>query len=163
MIDEKRYEENPSFLFFEYYILNTIGLISKEKYDEINNLEINQMFGTEKKEWTEIVIEVFKLSNTIDFAILDLWFINRANLLKQNIEYSPLEYSINFVDEYYKKDSKIDKWTEESIKMAALRIKENIEIYRENIEKAKEMLKNGRIIEEIKKETILYEAEIKML
>ncbi len=163
MISTKRYKENPSYLFFEYYILDTIGLLSTKQHEEIEKLDIGKLFEVESNNWKEIIHKALKLSETIDFSILDLWYINRERLLKKEIEYNPVEYAVNFVDEYYKEKSLVDKWTDKSILETAKRISKNHKKYQKKIEKAKKMLESNREIEEIKKKTKLYESEIELL
>jgi hypothetical protein len=108
--EDMRYFDNPTDIFFESFILDTIGYLSEEKAEIIKQMDLAAIFKTVPRDWKEIVKEVLGLSDTIEIAILDLWYRNRDILKGQGIDYEPVQFAKDFVDNYYKDDSRIDVW-----------------------------------------------------
>ena len=121
--DHPRYGQNPIYLFFESYIQDVIGYLPKEKSESIQEMNIQKVFGTEATEWREVLKETLHLSDTIDIAILDLWYRNREHFKTENGEYDPVWFSQIFTDEYMKEGSQVDVWPEGALEAAKRRIK----------------------------------------
>jgi hypothetical protein len=118
ILDHPRYKEKPILLFFEKYIEDLIGQLPSEKSDIIQSLNLNKVFSTEATQWQEVIRESLKLSDTLDFAILDRWL----QLQEENDPTPAKDFATAFVDEYFAPDSQIDIWTEESFCDAVERI-----------------------------------------
>ena len=88
----------------------------------MNDLGLHRVFNTQTTDWREIIKQVLNLSDTIDIAILDLWYKNREIAAGQNIEYEPTKYAMDFADNFLKGDSKIDIWDGDSLEIAKQRI-----------------------------------------
>ena len=121
--DHPRYGENPIYLFFEAYIQDVIGYLPKEKSDSIQSMNIQKIFGTQASEWHSVIEETLHLSDTIDTAILDLWYRNREQFKTEGGEYDPVWFSQIFTDEYMKDGSQVDVWPEGALEAAMERIK----------------------------------------
>lgn len=117
-----RYKESPILILFENYILDTIGQLPVDKKNGLNDLGLDKVFKTQIKDWKQIVRQVLNLSDTIDIAILDLWYKNREIALQQSIDYLPTQYAMDFADNYLKEDSKVDVWEGDSLDVAKQRI-----------------------------------------
>jgi len=109
-------------IFFENFVLSTIGKLPNENVEKLNSLNLAKVFNTEPKEWKLIVKEVLHLSDTIEIAILDLWYSNQKLASEQKVEYHPNQFAVDFVDNYLRGNSRIDIWTEDSLKQAKERI-----------------------------------------
>jgi hypothetical protein len=127
--EDRRYIDNPVFIFFENFILDTIGYLPKEKIEIIKQMDLASVFKTEQKDWKEIVKEVLGLSDTIEIAILDLWYKNKAILKEQGMDYEPVQYAKDFVDNYLKEGSLVDVWEGDNLAQAKERIKQTSEKY----------------------------------
>jgi hypothetical protein len=117
-----RYKGQPILILFENYILDTIGHLPLDKKEGMNELGLHKVFNTQTTDWKEIVKQVLNLSNTIDIAILDLWYKNREIAAGQNIDYERTQYAMDFADNYLKDDSKIDIWNGDSLEVAKQKI-----------------------------------------
>ncbi len=120
-LDLPRYKENPVYLFFESYILDTIGKLSPERYAEIQSLDLKSVFKTKSTDWKEVVVEVLHLSDTINIAIKDLWFRNRE--CYDDDKYGFQAFAQDFTDHYMTDDSKVDIWTDGALESAKARIR----------------------------------------
>lgn len=127
--EDRRYIDNPVFIFFENFILDTIGYLPEEKIEIIKQMDLASVFKTEQKDWKEIVKEVLGLSDTIEIAILDLWYKNKAILKEQGMDYEPVQYAKDFVDNYLKEGSLVDVWEGDNLAQAKERIKQASEKY----------------------------------
>lgn len=122
--EHPRYGENPIYIFFEGYIQDVIGHLSQEKSESFQSMNLQSVFNTNSSEWREVIAEVLNLSETIDIAILDLWYRNREQFKTDSGEYDPEWFSEIFTDEYMKEGSKVDVWSQGTLDAAKLRIKE---------------------------------------
>jgi hypothetical protein len=117
-----RYQENPIYLFFESYIVDVISSLPPQKSDSIQGMNLQEVFGTNASEWRAVIRETLHLSDTIDIAILDLWYRNRAIAKAQGIEYTPEHFAVNFANEYMKEGSQVDVWSTGALDAAKQRI-----------------------------------------
>lgn len=114
----ERDELNPTYILFENYVLDTIGALTPEKLAHLQALDIQGRFGTKACAWREAVHEFLGLSQTIDIAIRDLWFQNVDKAAEEGWAFTPEEFAVNFVDEYYREGSKIDVWAGDALEVA---------------------------------------------
>jgi hypothetical protein len=117
-------------LLFDNFVLATINRLPEEKKEKLNALDLAKVFKTEPKDWKLIVKQVLHLSDTIETAILDLWYTNQELAAQRKTEYHDDQFAIGFVDNFLKEDSKIDTWPGDSL----IRAKERIKLFqsREN-------------------------------
>lgn len=101
IFEQPRYKKNPMDLFFEYYILDVLGFLTKEKDSFLNSLELYKTFNTKPTSWQELVKHVLKLPQSIDNVIRDEW--NRKCKIAKELgaENDPRQFSIFFVNDYY--------------------------------------------------------------
>ncbi|OBT09622.1 hypothetical protein A9267_20580 [Shewanella sp. UCD-FRSSP16_17] len=111
-----RYKENPIYLFFESYILNTLGFVSSDRYRQIQEMNIQKVFDSSHSDWPLVVEEVLDLSDTIHIAIKHLWLKNMEYYYE--FEEGYLAFAQDFTDNYMKAESEIDIWTKESLASA---------------------------------------------
>jgi predicted DNA-binding protein (UPF0278 family) len=121
-MEQSRYKQNPTAVFFENYILGAIGQLPAEKAESIQSMNLQKVFKTQATEWRAVLREALDLSETIDIAILDLWFANQEIADAKGIWYSPEQFAMNFVDEYLKEGSKVDVWNPGSLNAARERV-----------------------------------------
>jgi hypothetical protein len=124
VLDQPRYKEAPIKLFFENYILFTLRLLPEEISDNIQKLNLKKVFNVQSENWYDAIPEAMKFGKTMEVAIWDNWIDNKDIFIKENRDIK--EFAMNFADEYFKEESTIDHWTEESYKNAARRVNEFI-------------------------------------
>ena len=124
LLDDPRYSENPIYIFLESYIQDVIGYLPQDKSDSIQQMNLQKVFNTKASEWREALKETLHVSDTINIAILDLWYRNREHFKTENDEYDSIWFSQIFTDEYMKEDSQVDLWPEGALDAAKQRIKE---------------------------------------
>lgn len=120
--DQSRYRRNPIYVFFENYILDVIGQLPAEKSKAIQGMNLQKVFKTQASEWHQVMHETLNLSSTIDIAILDLWYRNKAALAAKGTEYAPQQFARDFTDEYLKPGSQVDMWQPGALDAAKQRI-----------------------------------------
>ena len=79
-------------------------------------------FKTEPKDWRLVIKQVLNLSDTIEIAILDLWYTHQELAKLQRIEYHSNQFAMEFVDNFLKEDGRIDIWPGDSLIRAKERI-----------------------------------------
>ncbi|MDU1890031.1 MAG: hypothetical protein E6767_05015 [Dysgonomonas sp.] len=116
----------PIMIFFKSFVLDTIGHLPKETKEQMITLgtDLSSIFGTESKDWRVITKEVLALSDTIEIAILHLWYKNKMILKQQGYDYDPLSFADDFIENYYKEGSKVDVWEGDNLEQAKEWIKQ---------------------------------------
>lgn len=114
-------------ILFENFILSTIDKLPKDKVDKLNMMNLSKVFHTDPMDWKLVVKHVLQLSDTIEIAILDLWYKNQELSLQQGIEYQPNQFAIDFTDNFFSADSQIDVWDADTLNHAKERIRQNQE------------------------------------
>jgi hypothetical protein len=122
VLNHPRYKENPVYLFFESYIQDVVGQLPPEKSDIIQGMNLQKVFRTEAGEWRAVVREALHLSDSIDIAILDLWYRNRTHFKTESGNYDAVWFSQVFADEYMKDGSRVDVWPTGALEEAKARI-----------------------------------------
>jgi hypothetical protein len=122
--EHPRYAKQPINLLFEAFVLDAIGQLPDAKRQSLQAMNLQNVFNTQASEWRDVLRETLHLSNTIDVAILDLWYRNRDALRKQGQEYDPVAFSQDFADNYFADDSKVDVWPDGALDAAKKRIAE---------------------------------------
>ena len=112
-----RYKENPSDFFFEMFVIDTISPLSTE-----SAAWLAETIQCPLEEWRTKTRSILKLSETIEIAILDLWYRNDEISRKQGISLEAHEFSMLFVDNYYAENSLIDQWESGALDAAKQRI-----------------------------------------
>jgi len=107
-----RYRENPIYLYFESYIVHSLGKMSQERYVEIQSIDLQRVFESSHSDWKKVVAEVLDLSDTIEIAIKHLWVKNRE--CYEDNEAGYIAYAQDFTDQFMKENSKVDIWTKDS-------------------------------------------------
>ena len=124
VLEHPRYKENPIYLFFESYIRSVIGQLPPERESAIAGMNLQKVFRTDASEWRAVVREVLHLSETIDIAILDLWYRNREHFRDDSGAYDAIWFSQVFTDEYMKDASQVDVWSSGALEAAKARIRD---------------------------------------
>ncbi len=116
-------EQKPADLFFEFFIIDTIGDLPTETLILIDEyFKENILTFKDKGEWRKAVKTWFRLSETIEIAILDLWYRHSEKAKSDGWHYLPWHFAMNFIDEYFKEGSRIDFWPGNSYQEALARI-----------------------------------------
>jgi hypothetical protein len=120
-------EERPLDLFFELFIIDVTGNLPQKTKEIINQFSQKhpKFFEETKGNWLEFVKLKLNLSNTIEVAILDLWYRNSENAKKAGWVYHPWHYAMNFSENYLAEGSKIDIWEGNQLEMAKERIRQH--------------------------------------
>lgn len=121
-LENPRYRASPVDFFFEQYILDVLGELPVARSREIQAMNLQQIFKTRSNDWHHSVREVLHLSDTIDIAILDLWYRNQDIARAQKTKYAPQQFAMDFVDEYMKEGSRVDVWAPGALDAAKARI-----------------------------------------
>jgi len=122
-MENTRYTEYPMKILFDNFVLAIINKLPEDKEKKLNSLDLAKVFKTESKDWKLIVKQALLLSDTIEIAILDLWYTNQELAAERKIEYHHDQFAMDFVDNFLKEDSKIDTWPGDSLIRAKERIK----------------------------------------
>lgn len=117
-----RYRHSPVDFFFEQYILDVVGELPVARSHEIQAMNLQKIFKTRSNDWRHSVRDVLHLSETIDIAILDLWYRNQDIARAQRVKYAPQQFAMDFVDEYMKDGSRVDVWAPGALVAAKARI-----------------------------------------
>ena len=120
--DHPRYAKQPINLLFEALVLEIIGHLPDAKRQTLQAMNLQKVFNTQATEWRAVLRETLHLSDTIEVAVLDLWYRNRDALRNQGQEYDPVAFSQDFADNYFADDSKVDVWPEGALDEAKKRI-----------------------------------------
>ena len=119
-------EERPLDLFFELLIIDVLGYLPEKTESVIEEFSKKHptFFEPTNGNWREYVIKTLELSNTINIAILDLWYRNSENAKNSDWEYHPWHYAMNFIENYFAEDSKVDVWEGNALEEAKQLIRE---------------------------------------
>ncbi len=117
-----RYRASPVDFFFEQYILDVLGELPVATSHKIQAMDLKKIFKTRSNDWRQSVREVLHLSETIDIAILDLWYRNQDIARAKMVKYAPQQFAMDFVDEYMKEGSRVDVWAPGALVAAKARI-----------------------------------------
>jgi hypothetical protein len=109
-------------LFLEAVVLDVIGHLPEGDRVKIERMDVKTAFGTRAAEWRMAVREVLQLSTTFDTAVLDLWYRNLDRAREQGTEYPPRQFARHFADQCLAPESRVDVWTEETLRAAQERI-----------------------------------------
>jgi|SRR5215475_8523323 len=117
-------EQRPLDLFFEFFIVDILDLLPHATQNAIDELTIKHptFFIATNGDWRAGVRNMLNLSQTIDIAILDLWYRNRQTASDQGWYYHPWHYARNFRDNYLAKGSRVDIWEGDALEQAKARI-----------------------------------------
>jgi hypothetical protein len=117
-------EQRPLDLFFEFFVVDVLGLLPHATQNAIDELTTKHptFFASTNGDWRAGVRKMLNLSETIDIAILDLWYRNRQTASDQGWHYHPWHYAKNFREEYAAKGSRVDIWEGDALEQAKARI-----------------------------------------
>jgi hypothetical protein len=117
-------EQRPLDLFFEFFVVDVLGLLPEATQKALDQLTARHptFFEATNGDWRAGVRKMLKLSETIDVAILDLWYRNRRTALEQGWDYHPWHYAKNFHQNYVAKGSRVDVWEGDALEQARARI-----------------------------------------
>jgi hypothetical protein len=124
VLEHPRYGKQPINILFEALVLDVMGCLPEAKRQTLQAMNLQSIFNTKASEWRDVLRETLHLSDTIDIAILDLWYRNREALRKQGQEYDPVAFSQDFTDNYFVDQSKVDVWPAGALDAAKKRIAE---------------------------------------
>lgn len=111
-------------ILFENFVLSTLGQLPKEKEDTLNAMNLAGVFKLPAMDWQLAIKQVLQLSDTIEIAILDLWYENQEIASRQGREYHPAQFALDFTEQFFRADSRIDRWTADTLRRAQERIKQ---------------------------------------
>ena len=110
LLQNPRYKDRPVYLFFEKYVLDIIGELGEDKIKVLDGLNLHQIFGTQASDWRGVIEEALQLSQTIQIAILDQWYLYVDKKRDQGEEPDADKFTHEFVDAYFEEGSRIDVW-----------------------------------------------------
>ena len=110
--------------FFEMYLVDVIDELSEDTLQALENFSAKHptFFEVHGGDWRKHVVEEFRLSDTIEIAIWDLWITNSANAEPDGWKYHPWHYAQNFADNYFSEESGVDVWEGNALEEAKKRI-----------------------------------------
>ena len=116
--------ERPADLLFEFYIVDVIGALPRSTDQAIVAFlaQLPALRTSTSGDWRRWVRETFRLSSTIDVAILDLWYRNSANASTDGSSYHPWHYAKDFTQKYFAEGSRIDVWEGNALEEARKRV-----------------------------------------
>jgi hypothetical protein len=130
-LDHPRYKANPIYLILECYIEDTIGHLPEIKSKTLQDMNLQKVFKTKASDWKAVIRETLRLSNNIDIAILDLWYLNREQFEDDNGKPNSYLFSQVFTDDYMADGSQVDVWPPGALDDAKERIRRAKDKYKE--------------------------------
>jgi len=124
VLNEVRYQNQPALIFFEKYILQTIGHLPKEQESAILRIDLQKMFNIDFEAWQDVIRYVLELSDTIDIAILDAWI----DAWESGYDLAPKDFVCEFSDNYFAVDSDVDVWLGGQLDRAIERIEQYLAV-----------------------------------
>ena len=124
ILEHPRYGKQPINLLFEALVLDVIGCLPDAKRQTLQTMNLQKVFNTQASEWRQVLRETLHLSDTIEIAILDLWYRNREVSRKQGQDFDPVVFSQEFADHYFAENSQVDVWPIGALDAARKRIAE---------------------------------------
>jgi hypothetical protein len=114
----------PVDTLFAAYVLQVIGHLTPEKERSVVLIapKLQAALKTTAADWRGIVAEALHLSETIDTAILDLWYTNGDAQKAAGMTLAPEAFAAMFVEEYSKDGSQVDVWPDDALELAMARI-----------------------------------------
>ena len=106
--------EGPMHKLLVCFILDTIKELPQEQTNLIKSMNLKKVFKSELNDWRLIIKHTLNLSNTIEIAIKDLWLKNSKTAFESNDKVDANQFTILFIENYYKENSKVDVWLNES-------------------------------------------------
>ncbi len=118
------HDQRPLDLFFEFLIVDIIGLLPQSTNAAIRQLVAKHpaFFASTGGNWRRGIRADMYLSDTIDIAILDLWYRNSASAAASGWSYHPWHFAQNFLDNYLADNRLVDVWDGDSLQEAKARI-----------------------------------------
>ena len=118
ILSDPRYAANPSDYFFELFVIDTIKPLPPEEQERIA-----ATIEAQSDSWRDKVKNILKLNDTIEVAILDLWYRNSEIAKEKKERYPVAIFARDFVDHYWEDNSQIDVWGPGALEAAQARIK----------------------------------------
>jgi len=115
----------PLDLFFEFFIVDVLGLLPEPTQKAIDELTAKHpsFFQGTNGDWRSGVRRALNLSETIDIAIQDLWYRNSQKAMEDGWVYHPWHYAQNFAENYVAEGSRVDVWEGDTLEQAKARIR----------------------------------------
>jgi len=120
VLELPRYQSNPTYLFFETYVLDVIGALPDDT--RIRSDDVARVFGEDSGGWREALQSALRLSSTIEVAILDHWYRHAASYGDYEPQFVPFAFAQDFVDRYFEEGSTVDVWGEGELEAARSRV-----------------------------------------
>lgn len=111
-------------LFFEFLVLDVIGQLPAATQESIDALVARHpvFFADTKGDWRTGTRKSLQLSETIDIAILDLWFGKSTEASEGGWLYHPWSFAKDFLQQFLADGSRVDVWEGDSFELAKARI-----------------------------------------
>jgi hypothetical protein len=116
--------KRPADLLFEFFVVDVLAALPEATERSISSFaaKLPAFFESAGGDWRRWVRETFRLSGTIEIAILDLWLRNSARAREDGWKYHPWHYARNFVEKYSEEGSEVDVWSGDALEQAKARI-----------------------------------------
>ncbi len=115
-------DEKPMDFFFEFYICEVVGALPRESAEALDEFVKENAEAFDSGDWRSEVCTGFGLSETIDVAILDLWY-RKSGPERQRLDpYYAQRFAIDFSAEYFSYDGELDVWSDGELEAARARI-----------------------------------------
>jgi hypothetical protein len=111
-------------LFFEFLVLDVVGQLPAATQESISALIAKHpvFFADTEGDWRRGTRKALHLSETIDIAILDLWFGKSAEASAEGWRYHPWSFAKDFYQQYLADGSRVDVWEGDAFELAKARI-----------------------------------------
>jgi hypothetical protein len=109
---------------FASYVLSVLGKLPPEKDAVAVEVapRLQAALKTRASEWKAIVSESLHLSDTIELAVLDLWYTNADRATAAGTALDPEAFAAAFVEKYAEEGSTVDVWPGDSLARARERV-----------------------------------------
>ena len=115
-------DEKPMDFFFEYYIMEVIGALPRESAEALDEFVEENAEAFEAGDWRSEIFTGFGLPETIDIAILDVWYRQSGPARQQADRHYAQRFAIDFSAEYFSYDGELDFLADGELEAAKARI-----------------------------------------
>lgn len=105
----------------EFLVIDVIGQLPQATISAIEAFAKKTSAFGPSDDWRAHVRNTFNLSNTIDIAILDLWYRNCDKAATEGWTHHPWHFAMNFIEQYFPTEA---TWT--CGRMTRLRLRKSI-------------------------------------
>ena len=115
---EAHSSQKPMGVILASFVLDIIGALPEGQDARLESMDLYRVFGLPHCHWRQAVASTLHLQDTFPIAVLDLWYKNSDIALATGQSYSAQKFAMDFVDQYFAPNSKVDQWPPGTLEQA---------------------------------------------